>query len=218
MLRQHAAGTTDVRPMEGRGPVYLVRDGSSEWVVRPYRRGGSVAAPLLADRYLRGGVPRPVAEAYVSQEARRRAIPTPAVVAGAIYPAGVFYRADVVTEYVPDSRDLAAMLFQPPLADAHERGRALREAGQLIGRMARAGVEHPDMNAKNILMAGEKWAFTGVLLDLDRCRVDQGLEPLSPYPMLLRLERSLRRLGARTNQPLTDRDWQMLRNGVEAAP
>jgi hypothetical protein len=36
--------------------------------------------------------------------------------------------------------------------------------------------------------------------------------------MLLRLERSLRRLGARTSQPLTDRDWQVLRSGVDAAP
>jgi 3-deoxy-D-manno-octulosonic acid kinase len=218
MLRQHAAGQPQVRALEGRGPVYVVRGGGAEWVVRPYRRGGAVAGPLLGDRYLRLGPPRPLAEAQASQEARRRAIPTPAVVAGAVYPAGPFYRADLVTEYIPDSRDLAALLFQRPPADPHERARGLREAGHLIGRMAKAGVEHPDLNAKNILLVGEKWAFTAVLLDLDRCRVDQQLDPLSPLPMLRRLERSLGNLAARAGEPLSERDREVLRQGVETAP
>jgi 3-deoxy-D-manno-octulosonic acid kinase len=213
MLREVAAAHPQSRELKGRGPVYVIPGvgAGAEWVVRPYRRGGRVAAPLLGDRYLRGGLPRPLAEVGASQEAIRRAIPTPPVIAGAIYPSGPFYRADLVTEFVPRSRTLAAVFFHHLPANAATRIHALRAAGQLIGRMANKGLEHPDLNAKNILLVPDKGLLLGLVLDLDRCRVG---DPIPPLRMLRRLEQSMRKLASATGDPLTDKEWADLRNAV----
>jgi hypothetical protein len=85
-------------------------EGKKRWVVRHYHRGGAVG-PILGDRYLSLGRFRPLCETVASLEARERGIPTPAVVAGIIYPAGIFYRADLVTEEIPASVDLSQVLF-----------------------------------------------------------------------------------------------------------
>ena len=62
-------------------------------------------------QYFRG-TPRPVHETRVSEEARRRGVPTPRVVAAMTYPQGPYYRADLVTEFVPASTDLVESLFE----------------------------------------------------------------------------------------------------------
>lgn len=211
-LREVAAAHPGAREMKGRGPVWVVTEGGMDLVVRPYLRGGLVAAPLLVDRYLRVGLDRPVAEAVVSQELVRRAIPTPEVVAGAVYPAGPFYRADLVTVYIPRSRDLATVLFVPPLAPAPIRLRALQEAGRLVARLAAGGVNHPDLNARNILLVPEKGGLNALLLDLDRCRVG---EPLPTKGMLKRLEHSLRKLASATGEPIEEKELWELRNACD---
>ena len=72
-----AARAKDVTILQGRKPVYAVGTEAGGRVVRRYHRGGAVA-PLLGDRHLRIGEPRPVREARASEAARRRRIPTPA--------------------------------------------------------------------------------------------------------------------------------------------
>jgi 3-deoxy-D-manno-octulosonic acid kinase len=213
-LRELAAAHEDVLELRGRGPVHALPapTGHGRWVVRPYRRGGAVAGPLLGDRHLRLGVPRPVAEARASGEVALRGIPTPRVLAGALYPRGPFYRADIVTEYIPASRALGDALF----AGEDDRSTLLEEAGLLVGRLARAGVEHADLNARNILMAGEGSAPVALLLDLDRCRV-YARTPLPPHRMLARLERSLRKIAAQKDSSLDPEDWDALRRAVLGA-
>jgi hypothetical protein len=82
-------------------------------VVRHYQRGGAVG-PILGDRYLSLGRYRPLCETVASLEARERGISTPAVVAGIVYPAGIFYRADLVTEEIPNAVAVAGPLWCPP--------------------------------------------------------------------------------------------------------
>lgn len=100
--------------LQGRGPLYAIpaKGSVSErwWVVRHYRRGGAVAR-WLGDRYLRVSAQRPLRELRASEELRRRGIETPRIVAAAIYPSGLFYRADVATERVQHAVDLAQALF-----------------------------------------------------------------------------------------------------------
>jgi 3-deoxy-D-manno-octulosonic acid kinase len=215
MLRTLAAAHEDSIELRGRGPVHALSapTGRGRWVVRPYRRGGAVAAPLLRDRHLRVGVPRPVAEARASGEVSLRGIPTPRVLAGALYPRGLFYRADIVTEYIPASRDLAEALFG---GEATDRSPLLEEAGLLVARLARAGVEHADLNARNILLSGAGEALMALLLDLDRCRV-RARTPLPPHHMLARLERSLRKIGERRGSSLEPAEWDVLRRSVLGA-
>ena len=215
MLRSVAAAHPDPVELVGRGPVHaLPAPDGGRWVVRPYLRGGLLAAPLLGDRHLRVGTPRPVAEAKASAEVGARSVRTPRVVAGAVYPWGAFYRADIVTEYIPASRDLAAALFATGRTPASERSALLDLAGGLLGRLARAGIEHRDLNARNILVVREGEALVALLLDLDRCRLRPRGIPISPARMLARLERSLRKISQQRSAPLMDEEWAALRRAV----
>ena len=201
--------------LEGRGPVPVVSTTAGRWVVRRYRRGGWVAAPLLGDRYLRLGLARPLHEAHVSHEARRRGIPTPRVVAGAIYPRGPFYRADLITEYVAGAVDLARMLFDEERV-GRERTEVLRRVGALVARAAAAGIEHPDLNARNVLVESFPGGTSPLLLDLDRCRVRAPGVPGDAETMLSRLTRSLRKHEERSSSRLARAEWDALRAGSGA--
>jgi 3-deoxy-D-manno-octulosonic acid kinase len=199
--------------LEGRARVPVVRTSSGRWVVRRYQRGGLVAGPLLRDRYLRVGRPRPLVEASASAETLRRGIATPRVMAGAVYPSGPFYRADLVTEYVANGGDLARALFHDERTPA-ERTQILHAVGGLIARAAASGIEHVDLNAKNVLLDATPGGATPLLLDLDRCRVLPPGVPGDPIPMLERLERSLRKLAQRTGRGLGKSEWASLRAGA----
>lgn len=200
--------------LQGRGPVHVVEAGGRPRAVRHYFRGGAVAA-LLGDRYLRVGEPRPLAELRASEAARSRGVPSPRVVAGAVYPAGVFYRADLVTDYVPGARDLAAWLFGE--AGPDERRAALAATGTLVARMAAAGLRHPDLNAGNVLLTTSDDGLRALLLDLDRCALAPPGRSASSGPLLARLERSLRKLSGATGRPPPSSDeLALLREAADA--
>src|SRR5690606_34777374 len=186
-------------------------DGRARWAVRHYLRGGAVAS-WLGDRYLAAGPPRPLWELRASVAARIRGVRTPAVVAGAVYRSGALYRADLVTELVPDAVDLAGALFarrspagkgrciggvaaeSPGAAGAGaegDRSAALHAAGLLLGHAARSGILHVDLNAKNVLVRATEGGQEAWLIDLDRCRVRAGGGDADAAVMLRRLERSL---------------------------
>ncbi len=217
-LTQWASAQPGAQRRRGRGRVDVVAapapgpDGRARWAVRHYWRGGAVAAPLLRDRYVATGDPRPFRELDASHQARRRGIPTPAVVAGAVYPAGIFYRADLVTELIPDGSDLAEILFgpSPPLPEVSRS--ALEAAGHLVRRLEEARIHHPDLNAKNIFL-GRGDGGSAHLLDLDGCRVLDARALIRSGPMRRRLERSLRKFEGRAGRPLGTDAWSALRTG-----
>ena len=201
--------------LEGRARVPVVSTPRGRWVVRRYHRGGMVAGPLLRDRHLRLGPTRPLLEASASAAALRRGIATPRVMAGAVYPNGPFYRADLITEYVTNGGDLAHVLFRSERTPT-ERTQILHDVGALIARAAAAGIEHADLNAKNVLLDSTPGGTSALLLDLDRCRVLPAGVAGNPIPMLERLERSLRKLGERTGRGLGVSEWASLRGGAGA--
>ncbi len=216
-LAGRAVGALELR---GRGPVYAVPSERGRWVVRHCRRGGALG-PVLGDRFLRGGPPRPFREMHASWEARRRGIPTPRVLAAVVYPSGAFYRGDVVSEYVPEARDLASLLFgvsgpdgrpsaEPPLEDPERRTAALKDAAYLLGRMARAGVDHPDLNAKNVLLEAGSRSRGASLVDLDKARIAPPGQAVPSGPMRERLQRSLRKFEAASGRSLTPAEWAAL--------
>ena len=229
-----AGGVAGSRTLHGRGKVYSVPaplpgpDRSERWVVRHYRRGGAIAAPLLHDRYLRAGPTRPLTELRASGAARARGVPTPAVVAGVWYRTGPWYRADLVTELVPGVT-LARRLFgaeAPSLSgrEAHspsasevasqaEREAALEAAGRLVAMLCGAGVRHADLNATNVLLDGGAHAPSPWVVDLDRATIGRRHEASTASAMLGRLERSLSKLGTAFGRPLSPREWSALREG-----
>lgn len=179
-LLEAAAARPGAFTLRGRGTVWVVpapeRGSGERWVVRHYHRGGAVAR-LLGDRYLAVGVPRPIRELRVALEADARGVPTPPPVGAAVYGAPILYRGDLVTEYVPGSMDLAAVLFpdaagakpDPLTTDPPDPFTAMTAAGRLVRRIHEAGLLHPDLNLKNILLAGDGPSPAQVI-DLDRAR------------------------------------------------
>ena len=196
-------GVTRARPAPLQGP-----DGRARWVCKHYRRGGHLAS-LLGDRYVAVGVARPFRELEASIAARARGVLTPAVVSGAVYRAGLVYRADLVTEEVPEARNLATWLRMARDRPSDED--LLRRAGRAVGALERARVVHADLNAGNILMARDGPAW---VIDLDRAAV---LAPAARAPrrMRARLERSLRKIYAAQGLAVTTSAWSALQAGFE---
>lgn len=202
--------------LHGRELVYVVDtpgDRGGRWVVRHYRRGGAVAR-VLGDRYLRVGVPRPFRERDLSDALREAGIRTPPVVGAAVYPAGPFYRGDLVTELVPGARDLAAVLFgvaQLPSAprmsgdgaEEREAAAAMRAAGRLVRALHELGVVHRDLNLKNILLTRTpEGGLDAWILDLDAARLRTGVSAGARRRMLKRFWRSAAKWESRTDQRL----------------
>lgn len=210
-LFDHAADQPGAIRLEGRGPAFVMGalDGQ-HWVVRRYRRGGAVAR-LLGDRYLALGTPRPVGELRVSAAARARGVATPQVTAAAVYGHGPFYRGEIATRYLADSRDLAAVLF----GDDHlaVKQEAARAAGRLVRHAHEAGLIHADLNVKNVLLTGSP--PTAWLLDLDRSRLVEEVSPPHRLAMLARLERSMAKWESRSGSSLDPAIRYAFRSGYE---
>ncbi|MGH7483089.1 MAG: lipopolysaccharide kinase InaA family protein [Longimicrobiales bacterium] len=216
-LFEHARVHAIRRLESGRGPLYVTRLGDRDCVVRHARRGGALAR-LLGDLHARIGTPRPVTELAVSRAIAALGLPTPAVLAVAVYPGPAwFYRGDVATQWIPGSVDLADAVFS---GEGEREGTAAGAsqirldapiaafaAGRLVREMHRHRVDHPDLNLKNILLtagAGEGEGESGVralLVDLDRVRIRERLSEARTAAMLRRFERSWRKWERATGRP-----------------
>jgi 3-deoxy-D-manno-octulosonic acid kinase len=186
-LYDAAAAAPGAQAFTGRGAAYRTGD----WVVRHYRRGGAVAR-MLTDEYPRIGAPRPLRELRASTAARTRGIDTPEVLACALYPSGIMYRADIATRFIPDARDLADVTFG---GDAAFAAAAWRAAGALLRRAFDAGVVHADLNLRNLLVQRTPDEPRAWLLDLDRAHVrDRAVSDVARNSMLARLHRSRQKL------------------------
>jgi 3-deoxy-D-manno-octulosonic acid kinase len=186
--------------LRGRGPVPVLTNPEGvgrSWVVRRYYRGGLMRP--FGDRFLRVGTPRSFIEVENSARIEDLGFATPRIVAAAVYPSGLLYRSDLVTEFVPHARTLADILFggDDPSGGPIGRGTSLEAmacASELITRLAKAGIHHPDLNAGNVLIAREAQRVHAILLDLDGCRVAGPSRPLDAARLRRRLARSIRKL------------------------
>jgi Lipopolysaccharide kinase (Kdo/WaaP) family len=124
----------------------LALPGGERVVVRRYRRGGMVRH---VNRALYFGGNRAFDELRATERARMGGVRAPVVVAAAERAALVGYRAALATLLIPHAKDGAAWLAS---ASAEERLRMLREAGRQIALMHAAGVAHPDLNLRNLLV------------------------------------------------------------------
>ena len=202
----------------GRSEVYILPvptsvGNSTHWVVRHYWRGG-IFRSQLSDRHLIAWTPRPIAELWVNVEARSRGIPTPRIIAGTAERSGIFYRADLVTEWVPDTTDLTSALFTLSKNLSFQTA-ALIAAGRLVSLLENKRILHADLNASNILLNKVNGVLAAHVIDLDRC---QALSPTARAPVQLmrrRLERSLRKLEERYKDPLDKTLWAALYSSYE---
>ncbi len=169
-------------------PVVALPDGGKA-VVRRYRRGGMVRH-LNRDRYFGGD--RAAHELRATERARSGGVHAPEVIAAGRIGAFPGYRAMIATRLIPGVQDAATALLA-----GRDTNEVLFEAGQQIGRMHAAGVAHPDLNLRNLLVGklGELW-----VIDFDRAQLFEGVVPRARRRRdLARLVRSYVKLGLPVN-------------------
>lgn len=188
----------------GRGAAWFVDGEFGMGVLRHYRRGG-MAARLGRSRYWWAGEARvrSVAELRLLREMRARGVQVPAPIAAWYVREGLQYRAAIIVERISGALTLARRMtdVEPPW----------RDAGRLIARAHRAGLDHADLNAENILFddTGVGW-----LIDLDRGVLRPARQGWR-MRNLERLHRSLRKLRGELHVAAVDSGFAELRSAYE---
>jgi 3-deoxy-D-manno-octulosonic acid kinase len=193
----------------GRGSAWFIASGARQWVLRHFRRGGFIAR-LSQDAYVWTGEDgvRAFAEWRLLELLTRRGLPVPQPVAARYRRTGVCYRCDLITERIVDAHPLSAALAQGALPEPQWRA-----VGATVARLHRAGVDHADLNAHNILLDREGAVS---VIDFDRGRLR------APGAWSLRNLQRLRRSLAKISRDLppgrfSDATWDWLMAGYENA-
>ncbi|PLX89886.1 MAG: 3-deoxy-D-manno-octulosonic acid kinase [Desulfuromonas sp.] len=189
----------------GRGDAYFFNVDEKKVVLRHYRRGGFVAR-AVSDRYLFLSLEssRPWREWNLLSKLFQMGFPVPRPVAATVQRCGLFYRADLITEFIPASVTFADALMLGRLDE-----KLWVSLGRLIRRFHDAGVFHADLNARNILI-DNKSNFTLIDFDKGAIRSDGRWKRATLY----RLKRSLNKF--KNNSPdfhFLDQDWNSLMKG-----
>ncbi|MDD2850476.1 MAG: lipopolysaccharide kinase InaA family protein [Desulfuromonadaceae bacterium] len=165
-LHEWAAAQTVREEMLGRALMYSVDlpvTPPIQVVVRRNRHGGLLGG-VTGEYFL--APTRAPHELATSLRLAVAGIPTPQVIAYAIYPvAGMFARSDVMTRRLPCGEDAPAAWKR---ADKDEREAMLMAMANLLKLLAAAGAWHADLNLKNIYIAGNGSEQIAYLLDVDR--------------------------------------------------
>jgi len=216
-LHGFAAAEPNARRLQGREAAYAIALPVTglRVVVRHNRHGGALRA-LTGDLFI--APTRAPEELAMSLELRGRGVPTPAVVAYAVYPVAVgLARSDVVTEEIPDSEDFGAVLLATePGSDA--RARAWNAVRRLLKRLASAHARHHDLNVKNILLRRmDDDLLSAYVLDIDR--VDLEYTRRDAYAgNRARLRRSVEKWRDIRGARVSDAELETLRHTMPSIP
>ena len=177
----------------GRGTVPRIRVSADlRMALRRYQHGGALAR-LTGSWFL--GSSRALQELAVTARAERFGAPVPHVLCLTLWPAlGPFWCALIGTAEETRSRDLLQALLG--VETRAERHHLLGEVGRAIRKLHDAGVEHRDLQLRNILVRDSSERRV-VLIDLDRARFHpRGTMPVSRRAANLgRLVRSTAKAG-----------------------
>lgn len=198
------------RPVEsgGRGGAWFIDGPFGRALLRRYLRGG-LAASVSRDAYWwkNAASTRSFAEFRLTRAAAAKNIPVPRPIAGYYRREGLFYTAAILLERLENVRTLADRAAVAG-ADA-----PWEEAGRLVARCHRGGLDHADLNAHNLLFdpTGRGW-----VIDFDRGRL-RIPETRWRHGNLARLRRSLLKLRGERAVEDVQRDFERLRVAYERA-
>jgi 3-deoxy-D-manno-octulosonic acid kinase len=204
-LEQLRDAAAEDRRVFGRGALAVLRLDGGEALVRRYRHGGALRA--LTGDYFLTRPPRPFRELALTEAARRRGVPTVEVLAAIVESvAGPLYRGWLVTRRLEGARDL----WEAAQAAASDAKRADWEAAaRAVRAMHRCGIDHRDLNLKNILVRSEDGKARGYIIDFDKSRLYAGeVPPPRAKNNLDRLERSINKLD-RVRRHVFAADWEL---------
>lgn len=177
-------------------------DGRSDhrFIIRHYGRGGLLRR-LLGDCFLFGS--RPFREILITEEVRRRGVPTVEAVAALHHRIwGPFYRGQLITKEIPGTRDLVSV-FQslgkaPSKKESALKREIIGEAGRTIRFMHDRRIYHGDLNLKNLLAQASNLDGPKVyIIDFDRSKIMGKFSTKRKVKNILRLNRSAEKLKAK---------------------
>jgi serine/threonine protein kinase len=123
--------------------------------------------------------PRPFRELVVTEEVRRRGIPTVEVYAACVERSwGPFYRGWLVTRQLQGSQDLWTAVQDGGLRKVGAN-QVLQAVATSLRALHREGVYHRDLNLKNILVRCEPDGVRGYIIDFDRAILFVGEVPMT---------------------------------------
>ncbi len=191
----------------GRGSAWFIASGSRQWALRHYRRGGLIAR-LSQDRYFWAGENRvrSFAEWRLLDLMTQQGLPVPQPVAARYSRVGLWYRCDLITRRIVDAEPLSVVLLRGPISEPQWRA-----VGAAVARLHRAGIDHADLNAHNILLGRN----TVTVIDFDRGR----LRPPGAWSArnLQRLQRSFAKISqGLPAERISPRTWEWFLAGYEA--
>ncbi len=179
---------------EGRTKLRAVRLQSGDLaLIREYRHGGVLRS--LTGNWFLSWPPRPFRELAITEELRRRGVPTVEIYAACVARvAGPIYRGWLVSRELSGAQDLWMAVRSGFMTEVGSD--ALWHAvAASIRLLHRQGVYHRDLNLKNILVRREGSELRGYVIDLDRAMLTLGeLSPQLARRNLERLLRSMRKL------------------------
>lgn len=198
---------SEMSHFHGRGKLKSVMLANGETaLVRAYHHGGLFGS--ITGRIFLAWPARPFRELAITEEIRRRGVPTVEVYGACTEIVwGPFYRAWLITRELEGAQDLWAAC-QNGLFVEMGRERVLRAVAAALRKLHREGVYHSDLNMKNILIRAESEGVRGYIIDFDRARLLLGQVPRQLADRnLKRLLRSVRKLDPERSL-FTIEDWE----------
>jgi 3-deoxy-D-manno-octulosonic acid kinase len=147
----------------GRGTTWFIQLENMQAALRHYRRGG-LFGKLVNDHYWFSGWDntRCAQEFQLLLALIEAEVHVPRPIAARAVKSGLFYQADLLSERIPNARDLVSILQEQSLS-----AEIYQKIGQEIAKMHNAGVNHTDLNIHNILIDDKDKVW---ILDFDKCR------------------------------------------------
>ncbi|MCX2758232.1 3-deoxy-D-manno-octulosonic acid kinase [Vibrio sp. Sgm 22] len=151
----------------GRGTTWFVELDTIQAALRHYRRGG-LFGKLVEDRYLYFGdeKTRSYQEFELLKVLKKLGVNVPKPIAARVVKSGLTYKADLLSEKVPNAQDLVAILRDKALPKE-----MYQKIGAEIRKMHEAQVNHTDLNIHNILIDDQDRVW---IIDFDKCYQQPG--------------------------------------------
>jgi len=190
----------------GRGAVWFINSTFGRFVIRRYRRGGLIAK-ANKQHFLFTGIEktRPWLELNLLEKMRILELPVPRPIGGLFTLNKGFYRAELLTETIPNARDL----FDIVKSDCHNEIN-WKEIGQVIKDFHNHGVYHSDLNCHNIMIDNHNKIW---VIDFDKCEFKT---PHSDWQQsnIDRLKRSLDKEARKYSTfHVSNKQWQAFLEG-----
>lgn len=190
----------------GRGTTMMLDSSYGPAVLRRYMRGG-LPARLSRETYIFTGIDRsrPFREFEILRRMSACGLPVPAPLAASCEHQWLTYRGGLLMDQIQGASTLAELAESGSAAPG-----TWQRVGACIRQFHEAGMEHADLNARNILVDQASGKVT--LIDFDRSTFDPGRK-VNGDRSIARLKRSLEKFWPTFSGPANQTCWQALTDG-----